>query len=167
MKNIYVTLIFCISILSLLLIGVYWHKHAAPQVSEIEHEWDEWELDETEPSPEPEIEIEPEIPDKPTTYVEALEIAEATGKRLFILFTSEGCRACDRLKQNALSDPQVQQLLENYVFFELDVRGPDAEIAQQLRVTVVPTYIIATHEKKVLNRAVGDRGPLAMRMFLR
>jgi len=168
MKSMITTLIVCISILSLAILGIYLYKiNSRPSDPPgIEESWEDWDDGEEIAIPEIEVEEDEEpISTTPQTYREALDLSSSTGKRLFLYFYTDNCPACTRF-ESTLQDPQISQILENYVVYRINTRGEEGYVGQQLRVSRVPYYIIASPDRDVIKRGFGNRGVLAMRSWL-
>jgi hypothetical protein len=63
------------------------------------------------------------------------------------------------MKQDTLSQPQVQQALQSYLVYTLDVQGPDAYVAASCNIKAVPYYLIVNAETRgVVKAGSGYKG---------
>ena len=84
----------------------------------------------------------------------ALEKARGEGKLVFADFSAEWCIACKVLEQTVLSDPDVQQALEAYVFVDIDMDTYPQE-ASVYQVVGMPTLLVLNADGEELFRSVG------------
>ena len=98
-----------------------------------------------------------------------LNDAGDSGKPVFAFFTADWCPPCRKLKQGVLHDREVMDgLNENYVLVKVDLtdrHGPNAGLAQQFRVTGIPTVILIDSESGEYDRFTG--GGSAMEAWIR
>ena len=84
----------------------------------------------------------------------AFELARREGKLVFADFSAEWCIACKVLEQTVLSDPDVQQALEAYVFVDIDMDTYPRE-ASVYQVVGMPTLLVLNADGEELFRSVG------------
>ena len=84
----------------------------------------------------------------------AFEIARREGKLVFADFSAEWCIACNVLEQTVLSNPDVQQTLEAYVFVDIDMDTYPHE-ASVYQVVGMPTLLVLNTDGEELFRSVG------------
>ena len=132
--------------------------------------WGDWgspEIVSEQPSPtQPAQPVQPPVveqqsvaPSTPRTYGQALAAAKAAKKPLFIYFTSADCDYCTRMQQETLAQPQVQQALDPYVVYTLDVQGQDSYVAGLCNIRAVPYYLVVNAETRgVVKAGSGYKG---------
>ncbi len=98
-----------------------------------------------------------------------LNDAGDSGKPVFAFFTADWCPPCRKLKQGVLHDREVMDgLNEHYVLVKVDLtdrHGPNAGLAQQFRVSGIPTVILIDWETGEYDRFTG--GGSAMETWIR
>ena len=78
---------------------------------------------------------------------EAFELTKNEHKNIIIMAVSDGCRWCDRLKEESLSNPKVLKQLERYILVQADRETPEERaILPQFR--HVPVLFFATPERE-------------------
>jgi len=89
-------------------------------------------------------------------YQEALDAAKMSNKNMFILFQTEGCRWCKKLKATTLQDPTlIQQLNESFVVLVLD--RDKSQYPDQYHVGGVPTVYMVSNKGEIYVERVGYR----------
>jgi thiol:disulfide interchange protein len=72
--------------------------------------------------------------------------AQTQEKPVFVLFTADWCPPCQRMKREALSDPEVMTALEDaFVLVKVDLterQGPNSAVAAKHGVGSIPTMIV-------------------------
>lgn len=115
---------------------------------------------------EPEPVVVEEMTAQPMSYQESLQIAQQTGKKVFLYFSGERfCESCRRMK-STFADPSVQQALKGYVYYRINVEGPEAIIGRQKGVIGVPTYMIINSEDVVLKTGRGYKNSASFLQWL-
>jgi thiol:disulfide interchange protein len=95
-------------------------------------------------------------------YQAALDLAEKSGKNVFIDFTGYACTNCRWMEANAFPDPEIRALLETYVLVHLYTDG-QGEVYEQNRdlqqtkfgTVALPFYAIVTADGTELARFPG------------
>ena len=57
-------------------------------------------------------------------FPSAFAKAKKENKKLMVMAVSEGCRWCDKMKENTLSNPAVTKKLKNYILVQADRETP-------------------------------------------
>ncbi len=87
-------------------------------------------------------------------YTDAIDAGLESGKDVVVMVTTQYCPYCKRMKKNVIADPEVQTLLGEYVFVELD-RDND-EFPDELFSRFVPTvYTLDPKTQKITNERIG------------
>lgn len=74
---------------------------------------------------------------------DALFLASVEYRPVLAFFSSPGCIWCSRMKEETLSDPNVQELLSHFILVEVDV-AEDPRSAEMYQVRSVPTMVFLT-----------------------
>jgi hypothetical protein len=94
----------------------------------------------------------------PHSYKEALALSKQTNKPLFIYFNWDKCDFCVQMRRDTLENVEVQKLLSNYVVYFIDVTGPEAYVAKESQIKVVPYYLICDSNRQILKYGAGYKG---------
>jgi len=99
-------------------------------------------------------ESEEDIAEIYTNYEEAFSIAKRENKPLFILFSTEYCRWCTKLKETTLKDSELKSRLEDeFVVLFLD-RDRD-QYPNKYRVKGVPAVYMTDKNEEIFTSMVG------------
>jgi thioredoxin-related protein len=93
--------------------------------------------------------ITPTIPwvkDMPTAF----ELAKKEHKDVMIMVVSEGCRWCEKMKEETLSDERVLKKLEKYILVQADRETP-SERSQLPEFNHVPVIFFMSPHKEVID----------------
>ena len=125
------------------------------------------------PRPAPQVVVPTPVPvpvqsqvSQPRTYKEALQLAQQTNRQVFLFFTSTSCGYCTAMKRETLSQPQIQQLLSQYVVYQIRTDGPEGYIAQEAGISSVPYYVICTADRQIVKVGKGYRSPASFQAWL-
>lgn len=88
--------------------------------------------------------------DLPTAFAKA----KAQNKNLLVMAVSVGCRWCDKMKAQTLSNPEVAKKLKNYVMVQADRETPN-ERNQLPEFNHVPIIFFMTPNKEVIDNLRG------------
>ncbi|MBU1666891.1 thioredoxin family protein [bacterium] len=89
-----------------------------------------------------------------SNYAEAFKTAKAENKAVFILFATEYCRWCTKLKQTTLKDPKiVSRLAKEYVVLFLD--RDKSTYPSKYRVKGVPAVYFTDKNEEIFTSMVG------------
>jgi outer membrane lipoprotein-sorting protein len=89
---------------------------------------------------------------------EALKVAKASGKRVFIDFMATWCGPCKMLERECFNTPQFKALGKKYVFCQIDV-DQQPSLAQKYQATSIPLQVILDKGGNVQDQMVGYGGP--------
>ena len=104
---------------------------------------------------EPAIQPEPEKSVQvAATYQEAISTAKANNKKIFLCFETKWCVNCTRLKNETLSDKEVQEKLSKYIIVYIDV-DKDRKLARQYEVYGIPHFLIIDSDEIRYNTGTG------------
>ena len=99
------------------------------------------------------------------THGEALMVAEADGRRVYILFGGDHCPWCEKRKAVVFA-PGMDDALSDFVLLRLDVLK-DRELADRYGVKSIPVSIIVDSDGKVVRKRVGYMDESKFRDWLR
>ena len=92
-----------------------------------------------------------------------LTAADRSGRPILLYFGADWCPPCVQLKKHVLSDPRIDAgLRERFVLVHVDLSnraGPNARIAAEFGVSVIPTMVLLDADGYELERVSGQ--PLA------
>lgn len=109
-----------------------------------------------------------------------LKSAQQAGKRgLLLMFEQEGCPYCRKMREQVLSQPEVQAYFrQNFLIFSVDMLGdveiqdtngrskPEKTYARELHINGTPTFVFIGADGSVLTRYVGATRDVAEFMQL-
>lgn len=95
------------------------------------------------------------------TWAEALALAKAQNKLIFVDVYATWCGPCNMLKRNTFSDATVGKVFnEKYINVALDgEKGEGIDAVRRFRVRAYPTLMFVNAEGKVVHKAVGYHRP--------
>ncbi len=93
-----------------------------------------------------------------TDYREGLERALAEKRPVLIFFTAKWCRFCAQMQRDALSDPRVVRLSEEFVCVLVDA-DEAPELCAEFGVRAYPTVQFVLPDGGRLTRLVGRNSP--------
>ena len=97
-----------------------------------------------------------------TSFEEAQKIALTTNKLIIVDFTAKWCGPCLQMDLKSWNDPQVENVLQNYVQLKIDVdQNRDFTINYQTK--VLPDMIIMDANGKVFHRFSGYQTPAKLK----
>lgn len=89
-----------------------------------------------------------------SNYKKAFLVAKKSNKPLFILFTTEHCRWCRKLKERTLKDKEIIKRLNNE-FIVLLLDKNHSNYPSTYNITAVPTVYITNKDEEVFTSIVG------------
>jgi thiol:disulfide interchange protein len=106
------------------------------------------------PQPQPQPQLQPQVPMIPTSYEEALQIAQKQNKQVFLFFHASWCNWCEKMKDETLSDDEVKAALSKYVIYHVDTQK-ERNVASKYNVRGIPAYVITDKTGKPLKNGSG------------
>ena len=88
---------------------------------------------------------------------QAVEQAKSQRRPIFLEFTAVWCGYCRAFEENILTDPEVKNALDDFVYLRADL-DQDTELAGKLNVTGVPAFFVLkaqNHTLLVVNQLTG------------
>lgn len=98
-------------------------------------------------------------------YEEALEVADKTGKPVFIFFTSKRCPICEKLEGETLVDPEIAELLNKEYLPVRVEREKNPKLVMKFRVLGYPTLWIYC-KQGLIGPVIGYLSPLDLKGLL-
>ena len=99
-------------------------------------------------------------------YDQALEEARNTHRYVLIDFWAIWCKECKEMEKNGFADPDVADLLDQFVLLKVDVDAVP-ELKARFSVVGMPTIVVLTGEGEEIDRAVGYQTAQQLKVFLR
>lgn len=98
-------------------------------------------------------------------FENAQKLSIATNKLIFIDFYASWCGPCKRMEKEAFADPEIKEILNNYVLLRLDF---DREVALRNKygVRAIPYIFVTDSQGHIINGQKGYSGKNAVREFL-
>ncbi|NPA61550.1 MAG: thioredoxin family protein [Epsilonproteobacteria bacterium] len=87
-------------------------------------------------------------------YRKALESAKEKNRPLFILFTKDGCRWCDRLKDNLMSVDELKSGLKSQ-FIVLFLNRDRDSYPKKFKIDAVPTVFMVSPKEEIFTEILG------------
>jgi thiol-disulfide isomerase/thioredoxin len=100
-----------------------------------------------------------------TSLDEALKVAKAEKKPVFIDFYADWCAPCRMFAAQTLPDPRVQKVIKSFVLAKINV-DQNQPTAQSYSVRGIPALIVVDADGKALARTTGFKPPEALIDFL-
>jgi thioredoxin-related protein len=98
------------------------------------------------------------------SYKDALVDAKTHGRKVFVLFTGEGCVWCERQKVEFFKD-SVASALSDYSIAYVDVAA-EREIAAKYGVRAIPVLVVLDADGKNARKSVGYKDESSLLGFL-
>jgi thioredoxin-related protein len=98
------------------------------------------------------------------SYKDAVADAKAHGRKVFVLFTGDGCVWCERQKAEFFKD-SVASALSDYSVAYVDV-AYDRELAAKYGVRAIPVLVVLDADGKNAKKSVGYKDETALLGFL-
>lgn len=89
------------------------------------------------------------------TYQDSVILAIDQNKKILMIFTSDTCSWCEKLKMN-LSDPDVIEALNNYIIYYVDIQDKNNDfLVKKYNVKTIPNCIILDKKENILKNSIG------------
>lgn len=148
-------------VLGAMILGVLFYKNRM-QSDAPEPNWERWGNPNME-VPAPDTTPEPKQIESINSYASAMRAAKRENKKVFLYFSSPGCRWCDRMKSETFSDPASQRALSNYIVYNVNYQT-EQDIIKRYKVRSFPTYFVVDGNEKIIGK---DRGFKSAKSFAR
>lgn len=90
-----------------------------------------------------------------TNFKQALNDAKTQNKKVLLIFDQDDCYYCDLLKEDTLSDLEVQKILnKNYIVVDIDVKK-EGKLAAEYKIYGTPYLIFLDKNNKEIHRIEG------------
>lgn len=90
-----------------------------------------------------------------TNFKQALNDAKTQNKKVLLIFDQDNCYYCDLLKEDTLSDLEVQKILNKYyIVVVLDV-NKESKLAAEYKIYITPNLIFLDKNNKEIHRING------------
>jgi thiol:disulfide interchange protein len=89
------------------------------------------------------------------TFEAAMQEAKATGKKVLLEFSMNGCGACDAMETTTFADPNIKYFLESYVTARVNTSEGQEDVAAKFNVDAVPALFILSPDGKVIAQKTG------------
>jgi thiol:disulfide interchange protein len=93
-----------------------------------------------------------------TDFALAKEAAKSSGKKIFVNFMATWCGPCKLMDKEVLSTDKFRQQTEDMILVKIDV-DLQSSLAQELKITAMPTIAVFGSAGNELDRTVGYGGP--------
>jgi thiol:disulfide interchange protein len=88
-------------------------------------------------------------------YKKSLQDAKELNKNIFLLFYVTGCDGCNVVRYLIENNPDIKNILSEYVYLECDVSETITKLTDQYNLYSYPAYFIIDHQEKILKQKVG------------
>jgi len=92
-----------------------------------------------------------------TSLTEAMKVAKASNKRIFIDFMATWCGPCKELAKTCFDTPQFKELGKKYVFCRIDV-DDQPSLAQKYDASAIPLQVVTDANGNVIEKLTGWGG---------
>lgn len=100
-----------------------------------------------------------------TNLQEAMKVAQASGKRIFVDFMATWCGPCKELDREVLQTPEWKAYSKHFVMVKIDVDAQPS-VASAYNVTAMPTQMVLDAQGNIIGQTVGYGGPAAFYEFV-
>lgn len=117
----------------------------------------------------------PETPEQPpqqepprqiNSYKDALAAAKATNKQIYLYFSASWCTWCKKFSSETLSSPRVQNELDNYIVYKVDV-DKERTLASKYGVSGIPAHRVIDANEQTIKSGSGYKGEAAFILWLK
>jgi thiol:disulfide interchange protein DsbD len=98
-------------------------------------------------------------------YDQVLEEARSSQKYVLIDFWAVWCKECKEMEKNGFADPEVADLLNQFVLLKVDV-DDIPELKARFSVVGMPTIVVVTAHGEEVGRVVGYQDAQQLKAFL-
>lgn len=109
---------------------------------------------------------QPVPPGKIDSYEAALRAAKAANKQVYLYFTASWCTWCQKFERETLSSPRVQNELNNYIVYKVDV-DKERALATKYGISGVPAHKVIDANEKTIKSGQGFKGEAAFILWLK
>lgn len=88
-------------------------------------------------------------------YLSILETMKQTNRKMFLLFTMQGCGACTVLKYTLQYDDRIQSILSNFEQLFIDSTSTQIDLTNKFNVYSYPFYLIIDKDENILGKNMG------------
>jgi thioredoxin-related protein len=82
-------------------------------------------------------------------------MAEEQNKKILMIFTSDHCSWCKKLK-NTLSDPKVIEALDNYIICYVDIKDfENKNLIKKYNIKSIPSAFILDKKENIIKNHIG------------
>lgn len=92
-----------------------------------------------------------------TSLTEAMKVAKASNKKIFIDFMATWCGPCKELAKTCFDTPQFKELGKKYVFCRIDV-DDQPSLAKKYDASAIPLQVVADANGNVIEKLTGWGG---------
>lgn len=88
-------------------------------------------------------------------YLAKIDIMKQTNRKMFLLFTMQGCGACTVLKYTLQYDDRIQSILNNFEQIFIDVSSVQIDLVNKFNVYSYPFYLIIDKDENIVAKNMG------------
>jgi len=88
-------------------------------------------------------------------YLAKLEVMKQTNRKMFLLFTMQGCGACTVLKYTLQYDDRIQSILNNFEQLSVDATTTQTDLTNKFNVYSYPFYLIIDKDENIVGKNMG------------
>jgi thioredoxin-related protein len=90
-----------------------------------------------------------------TNFKQALNDAKTQNKKVLLIFDQDNCYYCDLLKEDTLSDLEVQKILNKYYIVVVLYVNKESKLAAEYKIYITPNLIFLDKNNKEIHRING------------
>ena len=91
---------------------------------------------------------------KALNYADALQKSKELNKKIFIIYTADWCKYCQKMKNETLSQAQVIEQLKDYIFLEIDT-DKDRSGVKKFGIDGMPSFVVTNYEEEKIKATKG------------
>ena len=88
-------------------------------------------------------------------YLSKIDSMKQSDKKMFLLFTMQGCGACTVLKYTIQYNDEIQNILSNFEYLAIDTASTQTDLTNKFNVYSYPYYMLIDKDENIIGKNMG------------